>query len=142
MGIRDDLSVRFFKWPAEVELKLSMGDLLEKDVSEDYYISEEKTVKVYKDLKKFGKETSYFVRPMNESWVCKTLDCTRTKIVNINGRLRYLTPKEFFRLQGFVKDEVKLDGISKANSYKLAGNGQSVNVVKLLLAELLKNEVA
>lgn len=54
----------------------------------------------------------------------------------VQNRVRRLTPKECFRLQGFLNDEVNLDGLSDTQKYKLAGNGQSVNVVKLLLKEL------
>jgi len=54
------------------------------------------------------------------------------------GQLRRLTPKECFRLQGFLNDEVKLDGLSDTQCYKLAGNGQSVNVVKLIFKEMFK----
>ena len=53
-------------------------------------------------------------------------------------RVRRLTPKECFRLQGFLNDEVNLEGLSDTQAYKLAGNGQSVNVVKLILKELIK----
>lgn len=56
----------------------------------------------------------------------------------INSQVRRLTPKECFRLQGFLNDEVNLDGLSDTQKYKLAGNGQSVNVVKFILMELLK----
>jgi DNA (cytosine-5)-methyltransferase 1 len=57
------------------------------------------------------------------------------KIVNY-GQLRRLTPKECFRLQGFLKDEINLDGLSDTQAYKLAGNGQDVNVVKKIFEEL------
>ena len=55
----------------------------------------------------------------------------------IINKVRRLTPKECFRLQGFLGDEVNLDFLSDTQRYKLAGNGQSVNVVKLLFKELL-----
>lgn len=51
----------------------------------------------------------------------------------VQNKVRRLTPKECFRLQGFLNDEVNLEGLSDTQKYKLAGNGQSVNVVKLLL---------
>jgi len=54
------------------------------------------------------------------------------------GKLRRLTPKECFRLQGFLKDEVNLNGLSDTQCYKLAGNGQSVNVVAKIIKELLQ----
>jgi len=52
------------------------------------------------------------------------------------GRLRRLTPKECFRLQGFLQDEVNLAGLSDTQAYKLAGNGQSVNVIKKIFENL------
>lgn len=57
-----------------------------------------------------------------------------------SGKLRRLTPKECFRLQGFLNDEVNLDGLSDTQCYKLAGNGQSVNVVELIFKEMFKND--
>lgn len=51
------------------------------------------------------------------------------KIFKSTGIFRRLTPKECFRLQGFLKDEINLDGLSDTQKYKLCGNGQSVNVV-------------
>jgi DNA (cytosine-5)-methyltransferase 1 len=55
-----------------------------------------------------------------------------------NFRIRKLTPKECFRLQGFLDDEINLDGLSNTQKYKLAGNGQSVNVVKKIFQEMFK----
>lgn len=54
------------------------------------------------------------------------------------GKLRRLTPKECFRLQGFLNDEVNLEGLSDTQRYKLAGNGQSVNVVEKIFREMFK----
>ena len=51
-------------------------------------------------------------------------------------KIRKLTPTECFRLQGFLNDEVILDGISNSQQYKLAGNGQSVNVVKKIFEKM------
>jgi len=52
------------------------------------------------------------------------------------GIFRRLTPKECFRLQGFLNDKIDLTGLSDTQCYKLAGNGQSVNVVKLIFKEM------
>ena len=140
-GVRQDLPLRFFKWPVPVELKLKLGDLLEENVDPKYFLEEKKVEKVYSNLGKLNRESAFFTQPMNEGWVSKTVTCSGEKIVNVNGKLRHLTPKEFFRLQGFLKDEVNLEGISEGDQYKLAGNGQSVNVVRLLMRELLKDEI-
>ena len=51
---------------------------------------------------------------------------------------RRLTPKECFRLMGFLNDEINLDGLSDTQKYKLAGNGQDVNMVSLIFKEMLK----
>jgi site-specific DNA-cytosine methylase len=56
-----------------------------------------------------------------------------------SGKLRRLTPIECFRLQGFLNNEVKFDGLSDTQRYKLAGNGQSVNVVRKIFREMFKH---
>jgi len=55
-------------------------------------------------------------------------------------KIRKLTPKECFRLQGFLDDEINLSELSNTQKYKLAGNGQSVNVVVKIFKEMFKNE--
>jgi len=65
----------------------------------------------------------------------------KDNLVNQQGVFRRLTPKECFRLQGFLKDEVNLDGLSDTQKYKLCGNGQSVNVVKKILERMLKDYI-
>ncbi len=51
--------------------------------------------------------------------------------VLLNGRLRRLTPKECFRLQGWPDDyfERAAAVCSNAQLYKQAGNGVTVNVI-------------
>jgi DNA (cytosine-5)-methyltransferase 1 len=56
-------------------------------------------------------------------------------IIN-QGQLRRLTPKECFRLMGFLNDEINLEGLSDTQRYKLAGNGQDVNMVSLIFKEM------
>lgn len=53
-----------------------------------------------------------------------------------NDRYRKLTPIETFRLMGFLNDEINLEGLSDNQKYKLAGNGQDVNVVSLIFKEM------
>jgi len=54
-----------------------------------------------------------------------------------NDRIRKLTPKECFRLQGFLNDEINLDGLSDSQRYKLAGNGWEINLASKILKEML-----
>lgn len=55
-----------------------------------------------------------------------------------DGTIRKLTPKECFRLMGFLNDEIKLDGLSDTQRYKLAGNGQDVNIVTKIFKNMLQ----
>ena len=57
--------------------------------------------------------------------------------VNLNN-IRYLTPKETFRLMGFFNDEINLNGISRTGKYKLAGNGWDINMFSKVFASLYR----
>ena len=57
----------------------------------------------------------------------------------LNGlTIRKLTPTECFRLMGFLKDEINLEGLSNTQRYKLAGNGWDINLVSKLFKEMFK----
>ena len=56
----------------------------------------------------------------------------------VQCQLRRLTPKECFRLMGFLNDEINLEGLSDTQKYKLAGNGQDLNMVTLIFKQMLK----
>jgi len=62
------------------------------------------------------------------------------KILNSDLTIRKLTPKECFRLMGFLDDEINLDGLSNSQRYKLAGNGWDINVVSKIFKNMLKSE--
>ena len=80
---------------------------------------------------------------LNENSIapCLTVsDCKEPRMVKIGDKVRRLTPKECFRLQGF-KDEMgelgyKL-GISDTQLYKMAGNAVSVPVVEWVAQRVL-----
>jgi DNA (cytosine-5)-methyltransferase 1 len=52
--------------------------------------------------------------------------------------IRKLTPKECFRLQGFLNDEINLEGLSDTQCYKLAGNGWDQNLASLIFKQMFK----
>jgi site-specific DNA-cytosine methylase len=59
---------------------------------------------------------------------------------NMNaGQLRRLTPNECFRMQGFLNDEIDLSNLSDTQKYKLAGNGQDVNMVTKIFEKMFIN---
>ena len=72
----------------------------------------------------------------------QTLDCSgQMGMLMRGGRIRKLTPKECFRLQGWTDDYFEKAEFVNPDSqlYKQAGNGVTVNVIKAI-AERMKNE--
>ena len=64
----------------------------------------------------------------------------KTGLYNIEHKVRRLTPKECFRLQGFKDEMVDLGyklGISDTQLYKMAGNAVSVPVVEWVAQRVL-----
>lgn len=65
------------------------------------------------------------------------IDSCNTNGVRINSTIRKLTPKECFRLMGFLDDRINLKGISNSQRYKLAGNGWDINLVSKIFKKML-----
>lgn len=64
--------------------------------------------------------------------IAHTLDTGSTQgVVTLSGRIRRLTPRECFRLQGYKEEQIDkiLAVTSDSQAYKQAGNGVTVNVV-------------
>lgn len=57
-------------------------------------------------------------------------------IIDYEDYYRFLTPKECFRCMGFFDDEIKLDKLSIAQCYDLAGDGWDINLVSKILKNL------
>ena len=58
-------------------------------------------------------------------------------------RIRYITPKECFRLMGFDDKDVDIlieNNFSKTQLYKMAGNSIVVNVLESIFKELINQE--
>lgn len=62
---------------------------------------------------------------------------SREKVLQEDYRIRKLTPKECFKLQGVKESCIDLV-VSDSQSYKIAGNAISVNVMQSLLRSLYK----
>jgi site-specific DNA-cytosine methylase len=80
---------------------------------------------------------------LKETEVCPSISKSsweNNNFISQLGVFRRLTPKECFRLQGFLNDEVNLIGISNSQAYKMAGNGQSVNVVEKIFRQMFLTE--
>lgn len=75
--------------------------------------------------------------------ISSTLDtkCSARPWINTDYRIRKLTPKDCFRLQGFPDEFLQnaIDaGVSNSQLYKQAGNSISVPVIQAILKNLLK----
>jgi DNA (cytosine-5)-methyltransferase 1 len=128
--LRKDLGIQTFEFPSKEELTVFLKDVLEEQVDKKYYLSERATNGIL--------NSNYRDRKPQITNVCNALKVGGDVkcIVTKEGPLRRLTPKEYFRLQGLLNDEVNLDGLSDTQCYKLAGNGQSVNVVEKIFKQM------
>lgn len=73
----------------------------------------------------------------NISVPIKSSEGSRNQVIIKNQNMvRRLTPKECFRLMGFLNDEINLDGLSDTQKYKLAGNGWDVNLVSKIFKSM------
>lgn len=68
------------------------------------------------------------------------IDTGNCQAIEYNTTYRKLTPKECFRLMGFVNDEINLEGLSDSQQYKLAGNGWDINLVSLIFKQMFKDK--
>lgn len=144
----------------KIENEYLLSDILEEDVPEKYFLSEEKAQKLivnsytcldasyYKGLDNHGARTGVLVRPvLTPDRVNKRQNGRRMKDygepmftlttqdrhgIYDGYRIRKLTPRECFRLQGFPDwcfDRAQAAGISDSQLYKQAGNSVTVNVI-------------
>lgn len=128
----------------------SISDILEENVSEEFYLSELATERVterldgkecrvynwYNDLTFQNDEAIGTLTSSSGSWTGKT---GFVVIEPPNFRIRKLTPLECLRLQAFPDEYyhiMKSAGLSNSQIYKQAGNAVTVNVIKALANKL------
>jgi DNA (cytosine-5)-methyltransferase 1 len=161
-----ELSVKTFNfdWPAQDQVTVRLRDILESDVDERFYLSEEKTANLVAQLENalaikeatkkgyavaFEGDAVNFQFPDSETrrgrigkQIANTLEASGINqgVVTPRYRIRKLTPLECFRLQGFPDsefDKLTANGISNSQLYKMAGNAVTVNVISALGRRLL-----
>lgn len=153
-----------YTFPKPIPLKLKLKDMLEDEVDEKYYISEDlmkhiqKTKeehKEYTQYKRYNGEFEQLARVWKEKSPTLHTKSNEIKIYVKNAtkqtipkegvcynnlRIRKLTPLECFRLMG-VKDE-DFEKVRKNQSdsslYHLAGDSIVVNVLMAIFKELIK----
>ena len=139
-----------FSYAPKQTLELNLGDMLDREVDEKYFLSDRALAHFRSKNPKFNGK--FRPKDANEN-IANTLTTNpghrRTdKFIRAAGeldakgneRIRKLTPRECLRLQGFPKNFKIVT--SDTQTYKQAGNAMSVNVVKMILerVKLAKNK--
>jgi DNA (cytosine-5)-methyltransferase 1 len=125
-----------FNFPDEVSLNDTLHSKLEKEVEEKWYLTQKQIDRIHTTTYASGKR-----RIQYKDWT-DTL-CARDwkdpKCVEVDGRVRKLTPREYWRLMGFSDTDFNLassTGISNSQLYKQAGNSIAYSVIKGILYNL------
>jgi len=166
-NVEDD---KILELPKKEDLKISVLNLLEKDV-----IRREPRIKKLKlnkkiNLKKFGSISrldAILKNPTNKrnsNVAFEILDAPSNAVSRQSDRIYYptyspcltatgsdylfyvnrevlvLTPRECFRLMGFFKDEIKMGNLKDTQLHKLAGNGWDINTISKFLKKLIQQK--
>lgn len=143
VGFRSRDAYEAFQFPEKTELTCTLDSVIdfETNMDDKFYYNENKTVfwdKLYPNI--ISQNTVYqwrrqYVRE-NKAGVVPTLTANMGTgghnvplILTNDGRIRKLTPKETFNVQGFPR-EFKLPKISDGQLYKQAGNSVVVPVIE------------
>lgn len=137
-------------------------DVLESNVDEKYYLSDEKTKGIgepmftltaqdkhgvltaqYDRKNGIGKELDVALCLSASDWRGMNRNQAQNAVIETKPRyrIRKLTPLECWRLQGFsdVQHQAAVeDGVSDSQRYKQAGNSVTVNVIEAIAMELQK----
>lgn len=122
--------------------------LLSRDYKDPKVVICKMEIEQIADLHHYGNDQMN--RVYSPSGLCPTLKTVsgggREVKVYDGERYRNLTPKEYFRLMGFTDADVELlelNGISKTQLYKMAGNSIPVKMLEYLFKQLYpQNKVA
>ena len=141
-----------FRFPSTKKCTTTIYDLLETEVDDKFYKLHSSVYKAYDNKINLcgGVGIGYNTRSREFSGFkdyCPTLcarDCREPKVYkDRDGKLRNLTPLEYFRFMGFSDEDYKVckdGGISKSALYKQVGNSIAVNVLECIFRELYMRE--
>lgn len=130
-------------------------DIIEDKIEEKYFMDKPFISHIPTSNKKSGlvcvgeldmKATNSIKRVYSKDGTCPTLTTMggghrEPKILEDDGRVRKLTPKECWRLMGFSDEDFeKVRNLSNTQLYKQAGNSICVPVMESVLKDLLKRD--
>lgn len=164
VGFKDKNSCENFTFPKEKELKFTMQDFLQDNIKDGNFISKNGKLIVEPDggeevddkyylspkllkyclspgTKNFHHADAKIDLPIARALLSTMGNHHRSSVnnyVTTNNKVRMLTIREVHRLMGFP-DDYKIT-VSKAQSYKQAGNSIVVDVLMNLIEEIMKVE--
>ena len=133
------LADRGFKWPEPIDLKWNVFDLLDDYVDKKYYLSDDLLEKVKDKITdpfhtyqwRYGYVRKHMVPGVSP---CLLTGGTNTIVMDHAG-IRYITPRECFRLQGFP-EWYRFASVPDRVLYKHAGNSVTVPVIERIGQEM------
>lgn len=138
-----------FSYAPKQPLKLNLGDMLDREVDEKYFLSDKALTHFRSKNPKFNRK--FEPKDANKS-ISNTLTTnsghrrTDTFIIQFeqnnllkSERIRKLTPRECLRLQGFPESFKII--VSDTQTYKQAGNAMSVNIIKMIFKQIQKASI-
>ncbi len=143
---KNDSDYNNFEFPKKVNKRLSIQDILEKNVNESFYYNKTKYYELLKQEMK-NNNTCYqwrrqYVRE-NKNNLCPTLTANmgtgghNVPLVLLDNDIRKLTPRECARLQGFPDSFELPKNLPNSALYKQMGNSVSVPVVEQIAKNIL-----
>ena len=147
VSIRKDLYKGYF-FPAPTELKIRLKDVLDTEVDEKFYLTDEQVASFRADSDRqqaLGRGFCFKPRSVDNYATCISTRAGQRKTDNFiaeRASIRKLTPKECWRLMGFSDEDfnkAQASGVSNSQLYKQAGNSIVVNVLEGILRELLND---
>ncbi|MCL2110245.1 DNA cytosine methyltransferase [Microgenomates group bacterium] len=147
LGFRNDLDIKDFEFPNELNTPTKVGDILEKNVNEKYTISDRLWEGHQRRKKEHaGKGNGFGYSLFNErSPYTSTIsaryykDGSEILIKQKNKNPRKITPKEASRLQGFP-DWFEVV-VSDNQAYKQFGNSVAIPVLENIVRQIDKTGV-
>lgn len=136
VSIRKDIDNFSFSFPAPKVLDRNLEYYLEENVPNSYDVTQPSMIK------KLEEGRLKVIKDSCNTITTKQVRCPNSGVIDRgNGKYRYLTERECFRLMGFDGkdcDLLKQSGISRTQIYKQAGNSISVDVLEGLFNAIYK----
>jgi DNA (cytosine-5)-methyltransferase 1 len=139
VGIRDDKD-NTFRWPVEERLNKRLKDVLESDVDDKYFLSENTITTMITHVEKKKLEGCGFdFKPKDYESIANSVTTKAgsrpdDNYIKVESQIRRLTPRECFRLMDFPDSFTW--PVSDSQAYKQAGNSIVVNVLYNILKKL------